>query len=422
MEYNNLDELMKIQKKGEAPKAKKALYEKEMSVLLENEGLSEKAVSYLKTGFSFSGARPFATYLHSIQKEMRKEAIDALLASEIFKGDDKTIAFRYAISLLGFSITFFPDDPSLLVEIIKVIPTKAYNKEKTILKDAPKIVDKYFLSMIKADTSLPELYSLGIKDAFIRDFCKVLSSSLEQVKAASPQVREKVSSWLGQKTQEEKVMSSSMLKKPTDAHVEPLTENRTPIAEISLVTGEDVPVNKPYSKKELQDAMAFIRLFTSRMDVTVRTWETLKKEVESKQQQIEASNQALSSTQKHLENAVSENKRLVEEVTAANQTASDLRFQLSDANTIIGKKDSEIDALQKELEKMRSVLSVYTADKQSSQSEQLNAIASKLKSEYRDFKDAENEEMTLDLGENFRFQLQSVFRILAKAGIDIEKR
>ena len=61
MEYNNLDELMKIQKKGEAPKAKKALYEKEMSVLLENEGLSEKAVSYLKTGFSFSGARPFAT-------------------------------------------------------------------------------------------------------------------------------------------------------------------------------------------------------------------------------------------------------------------------------------------------------------------------------------------------------------------------
>ena len=71
---------------------------------------------------------------------------------------------------------------------------------------------------------------------------------------------------------------------------------------------------------------------------------------------------------------------------------------------------------------MKSVLSVYNADKQNAQSEQLNAIASKLKSEYRDFKDAENEEMTLDLGENFRFQLQSIFRILAKAGIDIEKR
>ena len=36
--------------------------------------------------------------------------------------------------------------------------------------------------------------------------------------------------------------------------------------------------------------------------------------------------------------------------------------------------------------------------------------------------DAENEEMTVALGENFRFQLQSIFKILVKAGIDVERR
>ena len=45
-----------------------------------------------------------------------------------------------------------------------------------------------------------------------------------------------------------------------------------------------------------------------------------------------------------------------------------------------------------------------------------------MKPEYRDFKEVENEEMSIDLGENFRFQIQSIFKILAKAGIDVERR
>ena len=88
----------------------------------------------------------------------------------------------------------------------------------------------------------------------------------------------------------------------------------------------------------------------------------------------------------------------------------------------IAKKDGQIEEYKAELAKLNSIISVYSADKQNAQTEQLNSIASKLRSEYRDFKDVENEEMSLDLGENFRFQLQSVFRILAKSGIDVEKR
>ena len=49
--------------------------------------------------------------------------------------------------------------------------------------------------------------------------------------------------------------------------------------------------------------------------------------------------------------------------------------------------------------------------------EQLNIIASKLSIEYKDFVDALEMEMTIELGENMREQLRTVFNILEKQGI-----
>lgn len=76
--------------------------------------------------------------------------------------------------------------------------------------------------------------------------------------------------------------------------------------------------------------------------------------------------------------------------------------------------------LVEENERMRKVISVYAADKQAALSEQLNKIAAQLKAEYRDFKDAQDMEMDVNLGENFRIQLESVFKILIKAGVNLE--
>lgn len=47
----------------------------------------------------------------------------------------------------------------------------------------------------------------------------------------------------------------------------------------------------------------------------------------------------------------------------------------------------------------------------------LNRIASQIKTEYQDFKSAENTEMSIDLGENMRDQLKNIFAIFEKEGI-----
>lgn len=47
----------------------------------------------------------------------------------------------------------------------------------------------------------------------------------------------------------------------------------------------------------------------------------------------------------------------------------------------------------------------------------LNRIARQIKTEYHDFKSAENTEMSIDLGENMRDQLKNIFAIFEKEGI-----
>lgn len=52
----------------------------------------------------------------------------------------------------------------------------------------------------------------------------------------------------------------------------------------------------------------------------------------------------------------------------------------------------------------------------------LNRIASQIKTEYQDFKSAENTEMSIDLGENMRDQLKNIFAIFEKEGIAFQEQ
>jgi len=85
-------------------------------------------------------------------------------------------------------------------------------------------------------------------------------------------------------------------------------------------------------------------------------------------------------------------------------------------------KEKEILILKEEIEKQKSVLSIYSSDKQNSLNEQLNVIASKLKTHFLNYKDALEMEMTPELGENLRNLVGDIFKTLVKAGIDTERR
>ena len=66
------------------------------------------------------------------------------------------------------------------------------------------------------------------------------------------------------------------------------------------------------------------------------------------------------------------------------------------------------------------MIEALSRDRAKQSDEQLHRLASTLKVEYRDFKDAETLTMDCDLGENIREQLKNVFSILIKAGIKLD--
>lgn len=59
-------------------------------------------------------------------------------------------------------------------------------------------------------------------------------------------------------------------------------------------------------------------------------------------------------------------------------------------------------------------------DQLASEKARLNRIARQIKIEYQDFKSAEDMEMSIDLGENLRLQMQVIFDIFEKEGIKFD--
>ena len=72
---------------------------------------------------------------------------------------------------------------------------------------------------------------------------------------------------------------------------------------------------------------------------------------------------------------------------------------------------------QKKGEKHMELEIIRLKDQLASEKARLNRIAGQIKIEYQDFKSAEDMEMSIDLGENLRLQMQAIFDIFEKEGI-----
>lgn len=114
------------------------------------------------------------------------------------------------------------------------------------------------------------------------------------------------------------------------------------------------------------------------------------------------------------------NKNLKSIISDNEKTISSLNYDKDILNKDIVKLKTVIVAKDNEISERNSMMDALVRDRNKQQDEQINRIASSLKVDYKDFKDAEKLEMDTDLGENMREQLKNVFAILIKAGIALE--
>ena len=99
---------------------------------------------------------------------------------------------------------------------------------------------------------------------------------------------------------------------------------------------------------------------------------------------------------------------------------SSLEIENTELNTKIKDLNECISKMKKEIEDRKQFAETISKNREKQSEEYLNKLASKLKIEYTDFCDAREVEMTLDLGENMRSQLEAVFSILEKNGVKLK--
>lgn len=92
-------------------------------------------------------------------------------------------------------------------------------------------------------------------------------------------------------------------------------------------------------------------------------------------------------------------------INRANQLINELKLQ----NNALNKDNAE---LRKENEDLKKLLTILHKQNAFDQQIQIHKLSSALYPEYADFCSTIDMQMSIDLGENFRLQLNNIFRIL----------
>ena len=392
MNFEKLDQLIAIPKKSDASKATRKEYKAEISKLLKEEGFSENAEKYLWSGFSFCGAEPFFDFVNFQARENQLALVEKLLKCRTFVKNEKSNGFKMCLSLLAYELNYCPDNVEIIGMLIKGCVATYKKKDGSISKDNAKIIEKYFVLVLTPQSKLPNWNTICIKPIIINEFCNYIITTCSAITGNKDAEKiKKVVAWL-----------QSALPSST-GDISP--QKTTAVSNASEKKPETT--NNPNQQKNTATVGSLFGMAAQLRDLSAQLYSFAEESEKAKR-----ANAAL----------IAENKETAKKFNAAEDTISQLQERLTAKEAELISHKTQMEELSSEIERLKTVISVYSEDKQSSMDGQLNAIASKLKTEYSEFKDALDLEMTAEIGEILRDQLMRVFKILSKAGIDIESR
>ena len=179
---------------------------------------------------------------------------------------------------------------------------------------------------------------------------------------------------------------------------------------------------KPKIKTADENASKSIKKMTSRELVKLLESEIISedKELKNLRSEIKSKNHTIEEINKKLNKTVTNEKRQEDIIQNLLKDKSSLEIKNTELNTEIKDLNECISKMKKEIEDRKQFAETISKNREKQSEEYLNKLASKLKIEYTDFCDGREVEMTLDLGENMRSQLEAVFSILEKNGVKLK--
>lgn len=414
---DKLDELIAL-KKNKGHKITKKESEEFISAWREliaaEGGFSKTAEQYFYDGFIFAGAKPFVQW--ALLSDEKFSALDSLFKGSLF-GKDTASTFRVLISTLAQILKEKAMEKNLVCPLIKRIPAYSKNKENKTIGDGHRVVLKYFVSEIDDVSVLPLLSELDLKPVFISSFVTVFDELLSrlEVKTLSKKDVETLAAvnlWLHPNT------IAGDRSTAESEPVQPESEGQSSESSDSVdQKAHDLPkLNKnPYDQliSILNEAIALSGNLRDTSKSSERKCAVLQESIGSLQREVETLNA-------QLKVAMQRESTLEEQLADRSNQISGQNLKIKSLEENIQKMTSEIEAKDLEIGERTKMIDALSRDRTKQSDEQLHRLASKLKVEYRDFRDAETLTMDCDLGENMREQLKNVFSILIKAGIALD--
>lgn len=398
--------------KKEPTLVEKSEFLKAWICLVKENGYAGRAEQFLYEGFSFCGAEPFYLFLKQVTDQ--NDILKQMFSGKNY-GKDSNVTFRLLTHL--FALMLNDEVPSnLLAPVIMHFPSACQNKEGKRLGTAVKTLDKYFLNILSPVIVLPPLNEIDLKPEMINSFLNVLSSLICELKQTGSLKKtvifniSRLEKWAGEYLE---VISG------IDEHTRSVCEdhkdlNFAPEENPAHEQGNHVSPESEIKKAVHMETLPEILIHAQTLAVRILKENDEKEkrimELESKNHNKDFQLAEVSKKLKVQEAVISDLNK--EKYELENQCRS-LKQMLDEKENLLKEKDMEIAGRIK-------ISEALSRDRSRQVDESLQRIASKIKVEYRDFMDALNAPMTIDLGENMRLQLISIFEILEKAGMKME--
>lgn len=414
MDYSILDQLIKVKKKSDASMEKKKNFKSELIKLLNEEGYTKRAENYLYSGFTFSEASPFFEYIKD-----RKDKYE--IYRELTKGqrfnNDKQITLKLELNLLALFMNEGALESDIIRDILTTLPGLSINAECKRFKDLYKFIEKSYLNVLHNDVKYPEIKEIGLTEKTIDLLNNMLKDAFSAYELQNDDILEKANrlfNWIN---------SASC-------------SQESFINEHSNIKIEEEKMDQVMEKKDSEkvaNAKSVDVINKNQIDLTSEeiSWESLvdnlKEHMINQQNDLSAGkektvllekeNQEL---RKRISSAYNENNGLKKNIEILNNQISELYLIKSKNEKEIEDLKESINKKNQEIEDRKKIGEMVSRDNSKQYEEFINRISSKLKVEYRDYKDAEDIEMNVDLGENMRLQLKAVFDILESNGIKMK--
>lgn len=407
MENTILDELIvKYRKNSRLINTDSELYENTLLQLLINNEYCDEIEYYLCDGPLDSSMKVLAQYAKLDIDKARKILKKFIYCQRIAENRGGVSGMKMVYLLVHF-IDENIVDTQMNKWIFKSMVKMAYkNGKEGTNKKVVELIRDYILPKFSNNINVVDLSFLNDDDYGEELWIKIRDLFIEcayQSSEVTMEIKEKLFYWL-------KNTGREMGKYTEEYLAENYIETKKNIVQPNEDLSKQIKIENNSDSFKLDKVILKLVEYISSEDKVINQLqievERLKTEIIKIQSQISKSIAYELSQDNCISDLRNENQLL-------SKSKQDLEKTIDELNHIV-------EGLKSEIYDRKQFTDTVARNREKQSEEFVNKLASKLKIDYNDFCDAKELEMNIDLGENMRAQLESVFSILEKHGIRLK--